>query len=67
VMLFSTAQALRERIGAPLPPVDRTAHDSIVADCRVQIGETAFADAWACGETRPYQEVIEELLTLRVN
>ena len=47
VMLFSTAHALREAIGAPLPPVDRTAYDSAVAASRAQLGEAAFADAWA--------------------
>jgi predicted ATPase/DNA-binding SARP family transcriptional activator len=64
---LGTAQALRERIGAPLPPVDRAAHDSLVAGCRAQVGETAFAEAWARGAARPWQEVVEEVLNLRQN
>jgi predicted ATPase/DNA-binding SARP family transcriptional activator len=36
-MLFSKAHALREVIGAPLPPVDRPAYDSVVSVCRAQL------------------------------
>jgi predicted ATPase/DNA-binding SARP family transcriptional activator len=61
-MLFSTAHALREGMGAPLPPVDRTAYDSVLAVCRAQLGETAFSEAWALAAARPWQEVVEEVL-----
>ncbi len=61
-VLFGTAHALREGMGAPLPPVDRAAHDSVVAACRAQLGETAFAEAWAHGAARPFQEVVEQVL-----
>jgi predicted ATPase len=64
-MLFSTAHALREGMGAPLPPVDRDAYDSAVAGCRTQLGETAFAEAWAQAAARPLQEVVQEVLKLR--
>jgi predicted ATPase/DNA-binding SARP family transcriptional activator len=47
VQLFSTAQALRQALGAPLPPVDRPAYDAAVAACRVQLGEAVFSDLWA--------------------
>jgi predicted ATPase/DNA-binding SARP family transcriptional activator len=66
-MLFSTAHALREGMGAPLPPVDRAAYDSVVAVCRAQLGETAFAEAWAHAAARPFQEVMAEVLKLRQN
>jgi tetratricopeptide (TPR) repeat protein len=61
-MLLSTAHALRAGMGTPLPPVDRAAHDSILAACRAQLGESAFAKAWARAAARPYQEVAEEVL-----
>ena len=64
-MLFSTAHALRAGMGAPLPPVDRAAHESVAAVCRAQIGETAFAEALAHAAARPFQEVVEEVLKLR--
>jgi len=60
--LFGTAHALREGMGAPLPPVDRAAHDSVLAVYRAQLGETAFAEAWAGAAARPWQEVVEEVL-----
>ena len=63
-MLLGTAHALREGIGAPLPPVDRAGHDSTVAACRAQLGETAFAEAWAQAVARPFQRVVEEVLRL---
>jgi hypothetical protein len=64
-MLFSAAHALRQGMGAPLPPVDRPAHESVVAVCRAQLGETAFAEAWAHAASRSFQEVVEEVLKLR--
>jgi predicted ATPase/DNA-binding SARP family transcriptional activator len=60
VMLFSTAHALREELGAPLPPVDRAAYDSVVAVCHAQLGEAAFVEAWTRAAGRPFQEVVEE-------
>jgi len=62
--LLGTAQALREGLGAPLPPVDRAGHDAVVAACRSALGEAAFTAAWAGGAARPWQEVVEEALRL---
>jgi DNA-binding SARP family transcriptional activator/predicted ATPase len=64
-MLLSTAHALREAMGAPLPPVDRAAYDSVLAACRAQLGEAAFAEAWAHAAARLWQEVVEQVLKLR--
>jgi ATP/maltotriose-dependent transcriptional regulator MalT len=61
-MLYSTAYALRTTLGAPLPPVDRADHESVVAACRTQLGETAFAEVWAYAAAKPFQEVVEEVL-----
>jgi predicted ATPase/DNA-binding SARP family transcriptional activator len=47
--LFGAAQALREAIGAPLPPVHRAEHERNVAAVRGMLGEAAFAAAWAEG------------------
>jgi tetratricopeptide (TPR) repeat protein len=62
VTLLSAAHTLRETVGAPLPPVDRTAYDSTVAACRAQLGETVFAAIWADASTRQFQEVVQEIL-----
>jgi hypothetical protein len=66
-MLIGTAHALRQGMGVPLPPVDRPPHDSAVAACRAQLGEAAFADAWAHGAAGPWQEVVEKVLNLLQN
>jgi hypothetical protein len=50
------AHALREGMGAPLPPVDRAAHNSVLAACRARLGETAFAEAWAHAAAYPLPE-----------
>jgi predicted ATPase/transcriptional regulator with XRE-family HTH domain len=62
VMLLSAAHTLRERLGAPLPPVNRTACDAAVKVSRTQLGETVFAAIWADASTRHFQEVVEEIL-----
>ena len=49
--LWGTAAALREAIGTPLPPVERADYECSVASARVQLGEKAFAVAWAEGRT----------------
>ena len=60
--LLSAAHALREAMRAPLPPADRPAHESVLAACRAQLGETAFAETWARAAARPYQAVVEKAL-----
>jgi predicted ATPase/DNA-binding SARP family transcriptional activator len=62
LMLFSTAHALRETMGAPVPPVDRPAYDSAVAVSLRQLGEPIFTKALVSAATRPFQEVVEEIL-----
>jgi predicted ATPase len=49
--LWGAAEALREVIGAPLPPIERNDHDQTVAAARVRLGEQAFAIAWAYGRS----------------
>ena len=61
VILISVADALRKQLGAPLPPVDFTAYNSLLAASRAQLGETAFTAAWARAAARPFQEVVEEI------
>ena len=60
--LFSAAHTLRETLVAPLPPVDSTIYDSAIAASRTQLGEPAFKAIWARASSRPFQEVLEEIL-----
>jgi len=56
--LFGAAEAIRAAIGAPLPPVDRPAHERDVAAIRAQLAEAAFAAAWAEGRAMPLAQVV---------
>ncbi len=47
--LFGAAEALRQAIGAPLPPIERAEHESYVAAARTELGQDQFASAWALG------------------
>ena len=56
VMLFSKTHALREGIGAPLPPVDRPSYENDVAKTRAQLHEAVFACTWAEGKAMHMEE-----------
>ena len=49
--LWGAAEALREVIGVPIPPVERAAYERSVSAARAQCGEKAFAAAWSEGRT----------------
>ena len=56
--LWGVAEALREAIASPLPPVDRADYTQAVATARVQLGEQAFAAAWQEGRTMTLEQVL---------
>ena len=60
--LFGAAEAIRAAIGAPLPPVDRPAHERDAAAIRAHLAETAFAAAWAEGQAMPLAQVVSVAL-----
>jgi predicted ATPase/class 3 adenylate cyclase len=60
--LFGAAEALREAMGAPLPPAHRAAHDRSVAAVRAALREEAFTAAWAAGRAMPLAQAIEYAL-----
>jgi tetratricopeptide (TPR) repeat protein len=47
--LWGMAEALRETLGAPLPPVERAGYDAAVAAARRLSGENAFVSSWQEG------------------
>jgi predicted ATPase/transcriptional regulator with XRE-family HTH domain len=57
--LFGSAEAMRERIGAPLPPVDYPLYEKDFARVRAQLGDRAFARAWANGKSLTMDQVRE--------
>ena len=60
--LWGTAETIRKAIGAPMLPVDRADYERAVAAARTELGEEAFAKAWAEGGTLPLEEVLDEVL-----
>jgi ATP/maltotriose-dependent transcriptional regulator MalT len=56
--LWETAETLRSMIGIPLPPVERAAYESFVTAARAQLGDHAFAAAWAEGHTMTPEQAL---------
>jgi tetratricopeptide (TPR) repeat protein len=56
--LWSSAAAIREAIGAPLRPIDRPRQEASLAQLRAQLGEEAFAAAWAEGRALSLEQAI---------
>ncbi len=59
--LWGMADSLRERCGIPQTPVERADYEPAVAGARIQLGELAFAIAWAEGRTMSIEQVLAEL------
>jgi predicted ATPase/class 3 adenylate cyclase/DNA-binding CsgD family transcriptional regulator len=57
--LWGAAEALRESIGAPLPPVERANYERSVAAARAKLGEQYFAVAWAEGRSMTPEQVLD--------
>lgn len=58
VRLWGTAEALREAIGAPLPPIDRADYEQAVATARDHLGAETFASAWVQGRTMTVEQAL---------
>ena len=58
VRLLAAAAALRDSLGTPLPPVYRANHERCVATARAQLGEQAFAVAWAEGRGMTWEQAL---------
>jgi tetratricopeptide (TPR) repeat protein len=60
--LFGAAEALREVIGAPLPPGAQEAHRLAVSRTRALLSKEAFTAAWLEGRAMPLDHAITEAL-----
>jgi len=47
--LWGAADALRDTLGVPIPPIERAEYERLLSATRVHLGERAFAAAWAQG------------------
>jgi hypothetical protein len=62
VQLFGAADALREKIGTPLPPSQQPLYDDLLRSMRAELGESAFESTWAEGRQLTLQQAIESAL-----
>jgi predicted ATPase/class 3 adenylate cyclase/DNA-binding CsgD family transcriptional regulator len=58
VRLLAAAAALRNSLGAPLPPLCRVDYERSLAAARAQLGEQAFAVAWAEGQSMTWTQAL---------
>ena len=56
--LWGAAEVLREAGGTPIPPVEHAAYAHAVDAARAQLGEKAFAAAWAEGRGMTFEQVL---------
>lgn len=56
--LWGTAEALRDTIGAPLPPVEQADYEQAVTATRGHLGNESFACAWAEGRTLTVEQAL---------
>ncbi len=61
VRLWATAEAFRETSGVPLLPTHGPLYERRVTAARAQLGEEAFAAAWAEGRTMTPEQAIAAL------
>jgi tetratricopeptide (TPR) repeat protein len=60
--LYGLAEILREQIGTTVEPAEQPAYDQSIASLRAQLGEQAFAAAWAAGRALTLEQAIAEAL-----
>jgi DNA-binding NarL/FixJ family response regulator len=56
--LWGAADALRDALGVPIPPVERADYERSLSAARVHLGERAFAAAWAQGRAMTPQRAL---------
>ncbi len=62
VELFSAAEAIRERLGAPLPRMDCAGRERDLAGLRAQLGEARFVAGWTEGRAMPLAQAVTRAL-----
>ncbi len=62
-LLGAVAAALRENAGGPLPAADAAKHERAVAQARAELGDEAFAKAWAEGRVMGLEQAVELALS----
>jgi tetratricopeptide (TPR) repeat protein len=60
--LGGAAEELRQALGVPLLPEQRSCHDEVLQAMRAALGQAAFAAAWAEGRALPLEAAIASAL-----
>ena len=63
VRLWGAAAALREQIGAPMPPSERQKQEADIARTRQALGDAAFTAAFAAGRAMTVEGAVEYALS----
>jgi predicted ATPase/DNA-binding CsgD family transcriptional regulator len=58
VQLWGAAEALRETIGVPVPPIDLADYQRSIASVRARLPQQTFAECWAEGRTMTPEQAI---------
>jgi predicted ATPase len=61
--LLGAAAALRDTVGAPLPPMERPLHNRDVTTARTALGDSGYAEGWAAGRRLPLDQTISYALS----
>jgi len=56
--LWGAAAALRDTIGAPIPPIERAGYEAATAAVRMHLGEQIFATAWTEGRAMTPEQAL---------
>ena len=56
--LWGAAEAIRDTMGAPIPPVERADYEHSIIAARSSLGEQAFTSAWTEGRTMTPQQAL---------
>jgi DNA-binding CsgD family transcriptional regulator len=62
--LYGAAEALREGIGTPVPPLFRAEYEREVAVTRAALGPEGFAAEWAAGRALPLEQAVAEAMAV---
>jgi hypothetical protein len=63
VRLYGAAAALREALGAPVPPADRDRNERILARARKDLHAEVFQERSGIGHAMSAEQAVEEALT----
>jgi hypothetical protein len=58
VQLLGAAARLRQAMGAPVRPADRSALEGAQTAARLALGDAAYAEAWGAGEALPLERIV---------